>query len=821
MRLVKDVDPALCDNNSGQFDEVPEPEQPIHGDMRIKLLGVVHGEDYFNGPIKVLGLDGELHKALGFTAEDKPMLRTDDSHAAIRVNSIKVGRRYTGNRGDVQEKLSYEEVVVDYHIERPKGNNDQNWVPERLHQLRELLADKPARGEPGKGIYDRKEYRFLSRAYFEGPELWVVKGPLIGIGDEKYLPYADVKIGLVGLVTKEEIVADLEELFGMTPAEGSELLPWRGDDGRECLTVQCGDGPTEAFVDFRLKRAQSRELARRFPVMQCFDGLCDMWEEAGSDLYTKSKILQLTDKHFEPRVTYASPEEEETLPTLSEIARMEKAPYADGTVKLWVDIEQIPEGSERRHVFFTELARELEALMGVEPTRKGNEVFMLTNIRDGDLGEDPSVYVDFRVAQGRHKGIQISLPESMGKLDLLCTGILNKHCHIKLGVKYRREKDDDDSVLAVLTGPRMEDVDDEEYFRERIAFEIGKLVKLEEATIPSVVRVREVLEEEGGVRVNFEIHKSPKFGNPGVLGVSATCELINDKVLVGEGALYNDVDTWKFLSQVHKEHHVTSSVQPCEISDSFDSCKWLKRADSAYEPEIIYADPAPEDQPAPQYADVRLAFKLRRCQIRPGGDSERDFTKSFLHEMSSSLGLDSNTIGLLELKRMKVEEGNNSQEFREKVIDLAPGEELKDELTPKTCERIVVSFRLTESPSLLGPKVPEAMYKLRRMVKDTRSPLYRKSETMDTDACSKLDNLINPDIKVWAMNVAETAAFKTGVHSDGVMTLMRFFRCFTMLYGQITDEEFSAKMLQFKSAAAKVVQAKRAALALEEARRTM
>ena len=183
--------------------------------------------------------------------------------------------------------------------------------------------------------------------------------------------------------------------------------------------------------------------------------------------------------------------------------------------------------------------------------------------------------------------------------------------------------------------------------------------------------------------------------------------------------------------------------------------------------------------------------------------------------------MDANTIGFVELKRMKVDEASTSPVFQEKVVELAQGEDLKDELTPKTCERIVVSFRLTESPSLLGPKVPESMYKLRRMVKDTRSPLYRKSETQDTDACSKLDHQIQPDIKVWAMNVAETAAFKNGVHNDGVMTLMRFFRCFTMLYGELTDDEFSAKMLRFKAAAAGIVQARKDALALEEARRTM
>ena len=75
-----------------------------------------------------------------------------------------------------------------------------------------------------------------------------------------------------------------------------------------------------------------------------------------------------------------------------------------------------------------------------------------------------------------------------------------------------------------------------------------------------------------------------------------------------------------------------------------------------------------------------------------------------------------------------------------------------------------------------------------------------------------------PNWQVWRMNKAEAAAFKTGVHSDNDVTLMRFFRCFTMLYGEIRDEEFSVKMGEFKVGANQIVEQRRIAAAEEAAR---
>jgi len=821
LELITGVDEALvkCDK---KFDVVPEPVQPLFGDMRIKLKGVVHADDFFIGETKVNGLLSELMKLLGFTEEDKITLRTEDSKAAIRVNSVKVGERYKGAGGELQEKLRYEEVVVDYHIERPKGNDDKMWVPNLLKKLRDLLADRPVRGEPRRGIYDESEYKFLCRAEFEGPELWVVNGPLVGIGDEKYLPYADVKIGMFGLIRKSEVRADLRELLKMSVEEAEELLPLQ-HRGEDCLNIRVGETPSEAYIDFRLKRPESLELQAKYPIIETLDNMFDMWEDHESDLY-KGKLLYMTVRDVEPIWSYAAPEEDDEALTMDELEMIERAPYADSTVKIFLDPELVGEGTEKRQEFFGEIAQELEQFMGIEPLRKGDEVFMLTNLRDaGRVLEEhePAVFVDFRVAKGKHKGAELPLHEIMGKLGGLCVKF-NKNCHLKLGIKYKRDAGDDDMVLAVLTDEDGADADTDEYFRKRFTYEMGRLIKAEEATVNQVVRVTGVKDEGGSVRVNFEIHKSPAFGNEGVLSVEATCEMINSKVQLGEGSLYYDTDTFKYLSKLDKEHHVTGDASlaipalPCEILDPFKDYKWLKRADNVFEPPITYGEPPPDAQATPKYADVHLAFQLRQSQIRPGQDNEKDFKKSFIEEMSSALGTDSSTIQIKEILRMKVND-SDSQVFKEKVVTLDPSEEQREELSPKTCERSVVVFRLTESSSLLGPKVPETMYRLRRMVKDTRSPIYKRSkDNKDTDACSKVDPAIKPDIKVWEMNTAEAAAFKTGVHTDGAVTLMRFFRCFTMMYGELTDEAFSAKMLDFKGAAQHIISERKKEAALEE-----
>jgi len=283
--------------------------------------------------------------------------------------------------------------------------------------------------------------------------------------------------------------------------------------------------------------------------------------------------------------------------------------------------------------------------------------------------------------------------------------------------------------------------------------------------------------------------------------------------MAGSGTIYNDTEIYRWLSKIDTAHHVDGNTPPCEMDNRFAGNKWLKRADPSYEPPTVYGEPEDKEQPNPQFADVRLAFKLKQSQIRPDGDNERDFKRSFIAELSSGLGVDPSLIEIKELKRSRVKAGTETlhQGFEEKIEEVPDADKTKDTLSPPESERIVLSFRLVEACTLLGPKVPDSMYRLRRLAKDPRSCLYRVSERRDTDACSKLDPLIKPDIKVWEMNDAESAAFKAGVHMDSEVTLMRFFRCFTGLYGTLTDDEFTAKMAEYVVAAKKIVEVRQQA----------
>jgi len=449
-------------------------------------------------------------------------------------------------------------------------------------------------------------------------------------------------------------------------------------------------------------------------------------------------------------------------------------------------------------------------LMGVGGQRQGDEVFMLTNLRDDSRPGQKAVQVDFRVAAS--KSVDATLPETMTKLDQLCIKY-NKKCMMKLGVKYRGAAGEQ---AVMKTGT--EGVESDEEFKVRFSYELGRLLKAEEATVKEVVQNVVPVEDGDFVNVSFEIHKSPTYGSPGVMSVEASCELINDRVLAGEGTIFNDTDTYRWLSQLDKPYHVEQKTLVCEMSRAFDHYKWLKRVDTSFEPPTVYGDPDADSQPTPEYADVQLAFKLKQSQIRPDGDNERDFKRSFLMEVSSALGVSQDTLEIQRIVRMKATDDEDSDSFDGSVCQISAEEATKDALTPPSIERVVVAFRITEACTLLGPKVPESMYKLRRLVKDTRSSLYRVSERRDTDACSKLDPAIKPDIKVWRMNKAEAAAFKTVVHSDNDVTLMRFFRCFTMLYGEIRDEEFSVKMGEFKVGANQIVEQRRIAAAEEAAR---
>ena len=91
--------------------------------------------------------------------------------------------------------------MCEFHFEKPKGEQDVHWVVKQLTKLKELLADKPLRTanpdgsytyEGGSAIYDMLMYKYLSRVDFEGPELWVVNGPVEGPPGDKYVPYAEV-----------------------------------------------------------------------------------------------------------------------------------------------------------------------------------------------------------------------------------------------------------------------------------------------------------------------------------------------------------------------------------------------------------------------------------------------------------------------------------------------------------------------------------------------------------------------------------------------------------------------------------------------------